>query len=298
LDGHAVTARHRAAALAFAAMSCAAAAEDELPGRWYLQVDNDVVFVTDRWYSSGVRVANAWAKDGHETEIGLLHEVYVPEQRNWEPGHADRSPTARLLLYGARHHRDPTRFDTWEAQLGVRGPAALGREITEFVHRAIPSEDVAWSRQLPNRVDVSVVAAQSRWLGPLRVHYGGVLGTQLVFAHAGVELRYGPGSRDIDFQAMRFAATPPFAARTDGLGWSVFGGASARAIAYNDMIGPNYDPGAADIHMKRSIARIAGGAAWTFARGSITFALVQDTREFDEQRRPQRFGSLGLHWAF
>lgn len=290
-------ARRPLVALALCAMSSAASAADE-PARWYLQVDNDVVFVTDRWYSSGVRLGRVERRGDGETELGFLHEIYVPEQRNWEPGRADRSPAARILIYGARHQRNPDSFSTLEAQAGIRGQAALGRETTELVHRAIPAEDVDWSRQLPNRLDASLIAARSQWLGPLRVHYGGVLGTQVVLAHAGAELRYGPGSRDIDFQVMRFAATPPFAARADGLGWSVFAGVSARAVARNAMVGPNYDPGAPDVHRKHTVGRFAGGAAWTFARGSITFALVQETREFDEQRQPQCFGSLGLHWAF
>lgn len=295
-----MTRRQRLAALALAVASFAAGAAEE-PARWYLQVDNDVVFVTDRWYSSGVRIARVSGRNGSETEFGLVHEIYVPEQRNWEPGKADRAPTARVMLNAAFHQRDALRFDTLEAQVGVRGPAALGKETTEFVHRAIRADDVDWSRQLPgNHIDASLVATRSQWLDsiPLRMHAGAVVGTQLAFVHLGGELRLGPGSRDIDFQVMRFAATPPFAARKDDVGWSVFAGANARGVARNMLVGRNYDPGAPDVHMKSVVGRFAAGAAWTLDRGSITFALVQETREFDEQRRPQRFGSLGLNWNF
>jgi hypothetical protein len=286
------------AALALGPAAAAWAQDD--PARWYLQVDNDVVFNTDRWYSSGVRVARVSCVDGREFEIGLVHEVYMPEQRTWEPGRPDRSPTARLLLDAARHTRTPQDFDTIELQAGVRGEAARGEQVTHFVHRFIPGgADVDWSRQLqPNRFDGSVIAARSTSLGPVRVHFGGVLGTQLVFAHMGGELRYGPGSRDIDFQVMRFAATPPFAHRKDGRRWSVFAGASVRFVAHNGMLGTSYDPGGADVHTQAAVGRLAGGAAWTFERGSITFSLVHDTREFDEQRKPQQFGSLAVHWAF
>ena len=290
--------RWAAAALA-AALAPAAWAEDQ-PARWYLQVDNDVAFVTDRWYSSGFRLARVASVGGQEFELGFIHEIYMPEQRNWEPGRADRAPTARLLFNAARHRRTQENFDTIELQAGVRGEAARGEQVTHFVHRGIPGgADVDWSRQLqPNRFDGSVVVARSTNVGGFRVHLGGVLGTQLVFAHLGGELRYGPGSRDIDFQVMRFAATPPFAHRKDGTGWSVFGGASVRVVAYNGMLGPNYDPGGAEIHAQPAIGRLAGGAAWTFERGSITFSLVHDTREFEEQRKPQQFGSLALHWTF
>ena len=40
------------AALALAALPAASAPGDAL---WYLQVDNDVVFGTDRWYTSASR---------------------------------------------------------------------------------------------------------------------------------------------------------------------------------------------------------------------------------------------------
>src|SRR5207247_7754356 len=48
----------RRAALAGLALAIAGAA-DAAGGDpvWYLQLDNDVVFTTDRWYTSGVRIA-------------------------------------------------------------------------------------------------------------------------------------------------------------------------------------------------------------------------------------------------
>jgi len=288
--------RALATGLAMLAAPSACLAQDAV-GRWYLQVDNDVVFVTDRWFTSGVRVARVTNTDGHEWEVGFVHEVYTPEQRNWEPGRADRSPTARLLFNAARHTRNEA-FDTFEVQVGVRGKAAFGEPTTEFVHRAIPAEDVDWSRQLPNRFDASLIAARSVDVQPLRLHLGGVLGTQVAFAHFGADLRFGPGSRDIDFQVMRFAATPPFANRKDGLGWSAFVGASVRVVAHNALLVKNYDPGGRDIEAQPAIGRLAGGVAWTFANGSVTFCLVHDTREFDEQRKPQQFGSLAVHWLF
>lgn len=285
------------AVLALVAAPLAAIAKDE-PARWYLQVDNDVVFVTDRWYTSGVRLARVASTDGHEWELGLIHEVYTPEQRNWEPGRADREPTARLLVDAARHRRSADVFDTLELQAGIRGKSALGRQSTEFIHRAIPAQDVDWSRQLPDRFDASAIFARSMSAGPARLHFGAVLGTQVAFGHLGGEIRYGPGARDIDFQVMRFAATPPFAHRKDGLGWSLFGGASVRVVARNGMVGANYDPGGDHLREKAAIGRLAGGAAWTFEEGSVTFSLVHDTREFDEQRKAHQFGSLAIHWAF
>ncbi|HET7401610.1 MAG TPA: lipid A-modifier LpxR family protein, partial [Usitatibacter sp.] len=138
-----------AALAATLAATGAAAAEG---ARWYLQVDNDVVFGTDRWYTSGVRLGRVTPYGEGELELGFLHEVYTPEQRHWAPGVADRAPTARALLYGARHLRAGDSFSTLEADVGVQGPGAAGHSTTDFVHQVIPAPDVDWSRQLePNR---------------------------------------------------------------------------------------------------------------------------------------------------
>ena len=71
--------------------------------RWYVQVDNDVIAGTDRWYTSGVRIARVSPPGRVETEWGILQEIFTPEAKYWVPGVDDRAPTARLLAYGARH---------------------------------------------------------------------------------------------------------------------------------------------------------------------------------------------------
>ena len=48
--------------LALCAAFAARAGESVPP--WYLQLDNDVLFTTDRWYSSGVRLARSVALAG------------------------------------------------------------------------------------------------------------------------------------------------------------------------------------------------------------------------------------------
>ena len=65
-----------AAGALLAAASGACLAADP---RWYLQVDNDVAFATDRWYTSGVRIA----REAGGLEIGVLQEVYTPEGLAW-----------------------------------------------------------------------------------------------------------------------------------------------------------------------------------------------------------------------
>jgi hypothetical protein len=277
------------AAAALLAVGVAHAADDE--ARWYVRIDNDVVFETDRWYSSGVRIARVqrgW-------ELALEQDVYTPEAKRLDA--VDRSPAARLLASLARHYEGEGSLLTLEADAGVRGPSAKGKQATAAIHHIVHAPFVDWSRQLPDRFDGSLVFARTQELGalPLRAHFGATVGTQLTFAHAGIEARIGD-PRAPSSSMLRFAATPPFA--TGASGWSAYVGASARAVGRNELLGPDYYTGAADVTRRDEVTRIATGVTWSAAWGAIVFDLVQDSREFDGQRTPQRFGSLALHFAF
>jgi hypothetical protein len=274
-------------ALAAAAAPAVSAAEP----LWYLQLDNDVPFRTDRWYTSGVRVARV--ADG--IEWGVLQEIYTPEAKRWHPGIADRAPVGRLLLSIAKHDVTPAAFQTLELMAGVRGPSARGRESADAIHRVIPAPFVDWSRGLPDEFDATVVASrtQQAW-GPIRLHFGAQLGTQVAFAHAGLEARWGgaPGSAS---RLLRFAATPE---RARAAGWSAYAGVSLRGVGRNELLSANYDAGGPGLARESAVTRLATGVAWSGTWGAITFDLAQDSREFAQQRAPHRFGSLAAHVDF
>ncbi|HEX7465852.1 MAG TPA: lipid A-modifier LpxR family protein, partial [Usitatibacter sp.] len=144
-------------ACALASGACAAA-ED---ARWYVKIDNDVVFGTDRWYTSGVRIARV--KD--DLELALVQDIYTPDAKHWHFGVDDRAPTAELLAVGAKHMHGPDYFQTIELALGVRGPSAVGRQATSDIHRLIPAPEVDWSRQLDDAFDGHVAFTRSQSLG-------------------------------------------------------------------------------------------------------------------------------------
>jgi hypothetical protein len=288
----------RIAACIAASLALSAAAQED--ARWYLQVDNDSFFGTDRWYSSGVRVARVQREGDHAIELGILQEIYTPEAKRFEFGLVDRRPAARLLLSAARHDYTERYYQTLELAAGVRGPAAQGEAVTDAIHRLIPARDVDWSREGRNELDLQLAAVRSHALSGLRVHYGAVLGNQLAFVHGGVEWRVGEGgAREMDTPVMRFAATPPLAdARLGERGWSAFAGASVRAVARNQLLDEGYDEFAAAPERRRGVGRLAAGASASFGCASVVLALAQDSREFSTQRTPQRFGSLTLHVQF
>lgn len=279
------------AALAAALMAVGVAHAADDGARWYVRIDNDVAFQTDRWYTSGVRVARV--QDGWE--IGLEQDVYTPEGKRRDP--VDRPPTARLLASLARHYEGEGSLLTLQADAGVRGPSALGKQTTADVHHVVHAPFVDWSRQLPDKFDGSVMFTRTQQLGalPLRAHFGAVVGAQITYAHVGIEARIGD-PRAPSSAMLRFTATPPFAAGAQG--WSAYAGASARAVGRNDLLNPDYYTGIADVRRKDEVTRIAAGVSWSARWGAVAFDVVEDSQEFGGQRTPQRFGSLVLHFTF
>ena len=291
----------RRALCALAASAALGAAADD--GRWYTQLDNDVFYGTDRWYTSGVRIARVGPREnGHETEWGVLQEIYTPEAKRQNP--IDRPNAARLLATYARHDRSASDWRTLELDVGVTGPAALGRQAQDWIHRFVPAPHEEWKNQRSDRLDAQLawvrtadLAAMGREAS-LKTHYGVVLGNQIAFAHAGLELRVGEGgATSLSTPAIRFAATPPLALRADG-SWSGFLGASIRAIAWNHLldVAPGLD--AATPERRRTVQRFMGGVTWAGSCASATFALIHDTREFFGQRLDHGFGSLTVHVPF
>jgi lipid A 3-O-deacylase len=269
---------------------------------WYTQVENDVLGSTDRWYTSGFRLARTHrVDDASRVELGIVQEIYTPDPR--PRNLIDRPYAARFFLFGAWHMNAPGLYRTLELGAGVRGPSAYGRQTTEFIHRIVPALEFDWSGQLPNRLDAQAVAVQThefplfaahraRWA----LHYGGVAGTTLGFAHVGAELRTG-GGQAIPSSALRFAATPPIAANGEA-GWSAFAGASARWIGRNTLLSKNANAFGPPLERERMVRRLAAGIAWAARCGALTFTGVQDSREFETQSRAHTFGIVALRLDF
>lgn len=290
--------------MAMAIAACAAlGALAEDGGHWYTQVDNDVFYGTDRWYTSGVRIARVASAGDHDVEWGLLQEIFTPEAKRHNP--IDRPPAARMLASYARHDRTPGDWRTFEVSVGVTGPAALGRQAQDLIHRVFPAPHEDWSQQRSNRFD-----GQLAWVRTVRVdhepdgnprvnlHYGAVAGNQIDFVHAGLELRFGHGpAMELATPALRFAATPPVLAAGAGHSWSGFIAASVRGVMRNHFLDLQ-DGAGLPVVRSNVVRRFMGGVAWSGERAAVVFAVVRDTPEFAGQRRDHGFGSVTVHVPF
>lgn len=304
----------RRALLALAALlppACAA----QPPVLWHLQVDNDVLFNKDRWYTSGIRLYRSAALDAaspaapvlrlpgttaQRLDFGVVQDVYTSDG-NAAPDAPDRPNAARLLISAARHDLSADTLATLEIDAGVSGPAARGEEAQRLIHRIVPAPKTDWSVQVGNRADVQLVGSWSHRLaqglvpGALVVHGGAVAGTLLAFGHLGFEWR-SDGPAAAANPLLRFAATPPLPRAAGGL--SAFAGASLRAVGRNRLLERRGDDPKPQAPAERRVSRVAAGAAWSAAWGVVTLGLAQESAEFEGQPRPHRFGSLTLSIPF
>lgn len=280
------------------ALALAAGAAQAGEARWYGLLENDVVFFTDRWYSSGFRLSRVQDSGAHESEWSLVHEVYTPEAGHFRDGVVDRGPVGRLLASYARHYRDLETFHTVELAVGVRGPSAHADLLTDAVHRIIAARRIDWSREGSDRVDAHLAAVRSQGFGLLNVHAGVVAGTDLAFAHGALELRTGSNACDTVSPLLRHAVTPPFSRDPNARGWSAFAAAGGRAVARNRLLARGYDLAAPAPRRSRWVTRVSAGVSYAAGWGAVSFSVAQDSREFEEQRVPHRFGSLGFQIGF
>jgi len=294
-----------------AAILAGSAAAAEPPVLWHTQVDNDFFFHTDRWYSSGVRIARSVRLQGDEWhaqalraaavqaqrfDVGVVQEVYTADGRA-DASRPDRPNAARLQLSLARHDIAADRLVTLACDAGVSGPSALGEQAQDFFHRLFPAPKTDWSRQVGDRADVQALGTWSQRVsgdalpGTLVLHAGGVAGTLTAFGHAGIEWRWRAPSA-LASPLLRHAPTPALAREDPGL--SAFAGASVRVFGRQRLYERRDDDPQPVVAFERQVYRVAAGIGWSAAWGALTLGLAQDSREFEGQRAPHRFGSLTL----
>ena len=266
-------------------------------GGWYTQVDNDVFFHTDRWYTSGVRIARV-----APAAIGRWRWASCRRSTRRKPG-----STIPSTVRPPRASSRPSRATTAAKASGRRWSSTWASRVPRRWADRRRSSSTAWSprrtrtgHQRANRVDAQFAWVRSHDFqgdpakpAHLYAHYGVVAGNQLAFAHGGVELRYGHGAAmGLSTPALRFAATPPLAPG-DG-SWAAFAAASVRAVAVNHLL--DFAPGVDEPPARRkpTVGRFLAGVAWAGEAATVTFSLAEDTREFAGQRRDQAFGSVTL----
>ncbi len=292
----------------------------------------------DRNYTSGVKLAyvspSAGVPDWLEGAGGFTQpisganpdfwgiafgqSIFTPENINASPAPADQHPYAGWLymqiMVGVEEHRNdgraPRFLDTYELELGLVGPSAMGEEAQRGIHQALGAPDPqGWDSQLNDELAFAA-AFDRRWralrlfgdfLGGIEADLtpsaGAALGTLRTEARAGLTARIGQRI-DSDYGPPRVRPSLAGVEHFKGgpLSWSLFVGAQARAVAHNLLLDGNTFEDSASVERNPLVGDFQTGFTISAGDWRLAYTFVWRTEEFKTQPTRQDFGALALSW--
>lgn len=272
----------------------------------------------DRDFLRLSRVLEKLDGDDHDIYLVIGQNIYTPSDKDIEEFMANDRPYAGYLYAGLKadvrydrmverlQEKRPYRLDSFEIDVGVMGPAALGEQVQNGVHQLVGSDDaMGWKHQIDNEPTLTLSYAQTRraWSDHKRFDLlvkGQVLtGTIQTFAQAGAEFKINlfGGINDADFG---FAAplTPSeergFKGFIKGLRADVFVGANARYMLNNAFVeGSNFRDNDTDVDMNNVITEYRAGVVLGHRNNwDLSYTYMIRSAEFDGQEDDQKFAAL------
>ena len=187
--------------------------------RFNFALENDLFDKTDKGYTNGTKISVIYnvntevysffkipflydSSKNHFTTISFGQDILTPEDTNATIPNPDDMPYSGWLYMGMTWQQaDSKNADTLELQLGVVGPAALGEEVQNGIHRLTDSTIAqGWDYQLKNEPGI-VLSYEHRWRFVSDRFWGGLTAEAIPFAGAGLGnvLTYADGGTLVRF---------------------------------------------------------------------------------------------------
>lgn len=301
-------------------------------GDVYIVVENDSIAGTDRNYTNGLllgyvgdpgrapgaalwiaeTILKAGNSDKIQAGIALGHSIYTPDNKRTTLPVPDEHPYAGwLYIEPAVIATRPNAVDILRLNLGIVGPAALGRQVQNNFHSIFGIDGTnGWANQLRNEPGL-VVHYDRQWRGPrlrhenglflaLSPHGGASVGNVLIEARGGVTFRVGQGLDALSGppRIEPGLGLPPSGERDEGFRWQFFAGIEGRAVAHNLFLdGSSFRD---SLSVERRIITGDAQAGLIFGMGPLSgaFTYVVRFKEFTTQSGIDRFGSFTLSMSF
>jgi len=310
-------------------------------GTWTVNVENDRIANTDRHYTNGVRLG--WVSEAEDGDnlpevrdtlqmlypladvrggrLGLEmgHNIYTPADTEARTLQTDDRPYAGWLyvsgsLYaetgkGLGDHFTET-LDKMALEVGVVGPAALGKQVQNEYHKLIGvATSKGWEHQLENEPGINLIGERKWRHKALRFygleadaipHVGASLGNVYTHLNTGLTLRIGQelyvdyGPPLIRPSLSGFGAVNP----AEKFSWYAFAGVDGRWVLRNIFLDGNTFADSHSVDKKPLVGDFVAGVALTYHNVRVAFTHVMRTREFDTQAEPDRFGAVSLSFRF
>lgn len=243
----------------------------------------------------------------------FAQRMYTPRDKSPVNIIPDQRPYAGWSYLGmATHIRLGKRLDTLEIDLGVIGPAALGKEIQDKVHdlRGI-TKFKGWDNQLANEIGFSLIFERKQKTRNIPLyfnmeadiigHWGASVGNVATYLNGGVEVRIGLKIPD-DFgtSALRpggdNSAPKSTFKDTSQFGIHLFTSIDARLVARDIFLDGNTFEQSHSVEKKDLVADAALGLSFDKGHFKVSFARIFRTKEFDLQPKYHSYGSIAVSY--
>lgn len=297
-----------------------------------LLIENDSFTGTDQHYTNGLRLSYLSAGDAVPGYIrrfaqavpfvrpnavlragyAVGHNIYTPNDIASTAPVPHERPYAGYLYAGFAVVAEADNIlDTWELDLGVVGPAALGEQVQNDFHRLI-GVPVArgWAHQLKDEPTVALTHERKwrhLWRHPrsglgtdVTPHLGIGLGNVASYLNGGLTLRVGEGL-DRDFGPPRIRPSLPgsgFFRDPDGIAWYLYAGVDGRLVANNIFLDGNSFRDSPSVDKKARVGDLQVGLVVTFSQVRLAYTHVFRSREFVGQVEGDHFGAVSVSLRF
>ncbi|HEY7689877.1 MAG TPA: lipid A deacylase LpxR family protein [Dongiaceae bacterium] len=248
--------------------------------------------------------------------LSFGHSFFTPSVLTADPPDPSDRPYAGWLYLGAALLQDTDKrmLEHLELQLGVVGPAALGKQVQRQWHELVNAiEPLGWDSQLENEPGL-VLSYERKWRFPLAgggvsgvdliPELGGSVGNVFTYGEAGLMLRFGHNLQ-ADYGPARIR---PALSGTDyfnrdylegDFGIYGFVGVQGRALARNIFLDGNSFRSGPSVDKEPLVADLQGGLSLFWADWArLDAAVMYRTEEFEGQDGGDAIGivSLSAFW--
>ncbi|MBT7505439.1 MAG: lipid A deacylase LpxR family protein [Rhodospirillales bacterium] len=314
-------------------------------GTFSFQLENDLFAGTDRHYTNGTRISwlspdgetiefldtmrdtlksvamDATGSDGRDKEVrfgvSLGQDIYTPENGVRTDLVTDDRPYAGWLYMAKSLHTitkssnraqgRPDRLESVEFQLGIVGPAALGKAVQNEVHELRNIDTFkGWQNQLHNEPGLMLLY-ERKWrvdvptrdgFGEIDVipRMGGSIGNVLTHANMGGAVRGGWNLPEDFGPANLIQGGAPFMdTNRDMLELAsvyLFASAEGRVVAHNIFLDGNTFRSSHSVDKRNLVGDLTFGATLMLGPVNLTYSNTHRSREFEGQQGTSRFGAL------
>ena len=310
--------------------------------------ENDIFYNTDEYYTNAVKLRfispslESLAENGispdcfdglmdavqrlrqseamqYNVSFGIGHSIYTPRDTEAKELQVnDRPYAAHLYGFLGLHVKEPRLMDTYELSFGMIGPAAIGRQVQNTVHRIKGVEtSKGWKNQLRNEPALSLSWTRNYRLLPngdspgwnwnVLPYHSLTVGNVLTQASVGSEMRFGynlPRSFGTSQIKPGSSVNAPSdsaweAAQDPDWGFYFFVGAEGRAVARNIFLDGNTWSSSHSIKKEPLVGELNGGLALTINGITVSYNHVYLTKEFKKQpSKKQEYGSINITIPF